>query len=108
MKRFRCNVCFGWAGYLHHAHAAAHSGSCHGSRLSRGILLVGDNTFGGEEHSCDACRVFESHAGNLGRIDHTALEEVLKLSCARVVTEVSASILHFLEDHSALDRKSVV
>src|SRR5690554_4873153 len=79
---------------LHHAaHTAAHRHL----RCYRVLLfLVGDHTFGGEEHTCNGGCIFQCHAGHLGRVDHPCFIEVFILVVTRIVTKVSFSFAYFL------------
>ena len=88
--------------FLHHAAHTTHtgSGSGHGGCV---LLLIGYNTLCGEEHAGDAGGVLQSHACNLGGINHAGLKEVLERVGAGVVTIVTLSFANFLQDYGTLD-----
>ena len=67
-------------GLVHTTHAA-HAGVAGGHR-GFGFLDVAEDALGGEEHAGDAGGVLQGHAGHLGGVDDTALEQVRSTSVA--------------------------
>ena len=86
------------AGLVHTAHAAhaAHAGVASGHR-GFGFFDVAEDALGGEEHVGDAGGVLQGHAGYLGGVDDTALEEVASTSSAAMaLVLLGAGVAHYI------------
>ena len=98
----QAKACAGYVrGGLHHAAHATHAGSGHsgGGVL---LLLLGDDTLGGEEHTGDGGGVLEGYAGHLGGVDDTGCHEVFVGVGAGVVAEVGIALLDLLNHYGTL------
>ena len=73
---------------LHHAHAFIHRHLGSGSIF---LLLIGNHTFGGQEHAGNRCCIFQCNTGYFGRIDHTGFIQILILIDAGIVPEIAFS-----------------
>ena len=78
---------FGGMFFLHHAAHASHARCWH---CGCGVLffLVGNDTFGGEEHSGNGGSVFKRYACNLGGVDDACCHKVLVFVGTGVVSEI--------------------
>ena len=86
---------------LHHAgHSATHRGHLRGRIL---FLVVGDDTFGGQQHAGNGGGVFECNAGYLHRVDDTRSEQVLIVFSAGVEAVVAFAFLHTIDDDRAFE-----
>ena len=73
-------------------------------RMSLFLLrLVGNHTFGGQQHPRNGSGIFKRDPGHLRRIDHTGLQQVLILIGAGIVTEIGLAFLHLLNDDAAFN-----
>src|SRR5690606_36366372 len=88
---------------VHPAHAAAG----HRRRLLR-LLLLDDHRLRREQEARDGRRVLERRAGDLGRVDHTRLDQVLVLVSLGVVAEADVLVLADTLDHDRALEASVL
>ena len=65
--------------------------------------LVGDHTFGGQQHTGDRSGIFKRNTGNLGRVDNPGPEEVLIFSGAGVETVIGLAFLDLLYNDAAFE-----
>src|SRR5680860_98573 len=82
----------------HTAHAAVATRHC------RSLLrLVGDDYLGGEEQRSDGCRVLQSRARHLGRVEDALGDHVDVLTGGSVKAEAGLEIAHLLRDNSTFE-----
>ena len=73
----------------------------HGRSGRSGLGDLGDHGLGGEDHGRDAGSVLQGVAGDLHRVDDTALEHGAELADLGVVAVVVGLLLHVVEDYGA-------
>src|SRR5688500_2688408 len=83
----------------------AHAATAARHRRGRLVCLpLHDHALGREQEARDRCRVLQRGAGDLGRVDHAGLDQVLVRVGAGVVAEVLVlRLLHPRHDDRALD-----
>ena len=92
-------VCTKPYGLVHSAHSA-HTGVAGGHR-GFGFLDVAEDALGGQQHTGNRGGVLESDTGNLGGVNDTAVEQLLKLLGAGIVAVVALAVLNLVDDDAA-------